>query len=89
MHHLEINLRFNQSNNLTNLLTYLSLLKVFTPPLSLFLYQDMRSPRFSYNKEEQSKLEIVETLTKCTFPLSNDLVSKGVSFNMCLMFVPC
>ncbi|XP_053485016.1 myotubularin-related protein 1a isoform X3 [Ictalurus furcatus] len=35
--------------------------------------KDMRSPRFAYKKEEQSKLEIVETLTKCAFPLSNDL----------------
>ncbi|XP_060791935.1 myotubularin-related protein 1a isoform X2 [Neoarius graeffei] len=35
--------------------------------------KDMRSPRFAYNKDEQSKLEIGETLTKCTFPLSNDL----------------
>ncbi|XP_026791826.3 myotubularin-related protein 1a isoform X3 [Pangasianodon hypophthalmus] len=35
--------------------------------------KDMRSPRFAYKKEEQSKLEIVETLTKCAFPLFNDL----------------
>ncbi|XP_058250163.1 myotubularin-related protein 1a isoform X1 [Hemibagrus wyckioides] len=35
--------------------------------------KDMRSPRFAYKKEEQSNLEIVETLTKCTFPLSKDL----------------
>lgn len=42
----------------------------------------MRSPRFAYKKEEQSNLEIVETLTKCTFPLSKDLVSKSVSVNM-------
>ncbi|XP_026990157.1 myotubularin-related protein 1a isoform X3 [Tachysurus fulvidraco] len=35
--------------------------------------KDMRSPRFAYKKEEQGKMEIVETLTKCTFPLSNDL----------------
>ncbi|KAF7706371.1 hypothetical protein HF521_019625 [Silurus meridionalis] len=35
--------------------------------------KDMRNPRFAYKKEEQSNLEIVETLTKCTFPLSNDL----------------
>ncbi|KAK3567713.1 hypothetical protein QTP86_022674, partial [Hemibagrus guttatus] len=34
---------------------------------------DMRSPRFAYKKEEQNKQEIVETLTKCTFPLSKDL----------------
>ncbi|XP_051506827.1 myotubularin-related protein 1-like isoform X2 [Myxocyprinus asiaticus] len=35
--------------------------------------KDMRSPRFAYKKEEQSKLEIMETLTKHAFPLSNDL----------------
>uniref|UniRef100_A0A8C9SDW2 phosphatidylinositol-3,5-bisphosphate 3-phosphatase n=1 Tax=Scleropages formosus TaxID=113540 RepID=A0A8C9SDW2_SCLFO len=35
--------------------------------------KDMRNPRFAY-KEEQSKLEIFETLTKYAFPLSNDLV---------------
>uniref|UniRef100_A0A8C9S737 phosphatidylinositol-3,5-bisphosphate 3-phosphatase n=1 Tax=Scleropages formosus TaxID=113540 RepID=A0A8C9S737_SCLFO len=34
--------------------------------------KDMRNPRFAY-KEEQSKLEIFETLTKYAFPLSNDL----------------
>lgn len=42
----------------------------------------MRNPRFAYKKEEQSKVEIVETLTKCTFPLSNDQVRQNVSFNM-------
>ncbi|KAM9501380.1 myotubularin-related protein 1a isoform 2-T2 [Clarias gariepinus] len=35
--------------------------------------KDIRSPRFAYKKEEQSNVEIVETLTKCAFPLSNDL----------------
>ncbi|XP_036417299.1 myotubularin-related protein 1a isoform X1 [Colossoma macropomum] len=35
--------------------------------------KDMRSPRFAYKTEEQCKLEIVETLTKYAFPLSNDL----------------
>ncbi|MBN3301230.1 MTMR1 protein, partial [Amia calva] len=35
--------------------------------------KDMRNPRFAYKKEEQSKLEIFETLTKHAFPLSNDL----------------
>ncbi|KAJ8254843.1 hypothetical protein GJAV_G00197950 [Gymnothorax javanicus] len=35
--------------------------------------KDMRSPRFAYKKEEQSKLEIFEMLTKHAFPLSNDL----------------
>ncbi|TSL34627.1 Myotubularin-related protein 1 [Bagarius yarrelli] len=35
--------------------------------------KDMRSHRFAYKKEEQSKLDIVEMLTKCTFPLSNGL----------------
>ncbi|KAL4604755.1 myotubularin-related protein 1 isoform X1 [Arapaima gigas] len=34
--------------------------------------KDMRNPRFAY-KEEQSKLEIFETLTKHAFPLSNNL----------------
>ncbi|XP_051564332.1 myotubularin-related protein 1-like isoform X1 [Myxocyprinus asiaticus] len=35
--------------------------------------KDMRSPRFAHKKEEQSKLEILDTLTKHAFPLSNDL----------------
>ncbi|XP_061089755.1 myotubularin-related protein 1a isoform X2 [Conger conger] len=35
--------------------------------------KDMRNPRFAYKKEEQSKLEIFEMLTKHAFPLSNDL----------------
>ncbi|XP_062850244.1 myotubularin-related protein 1a isoform X2 [Trichomycterus rosablanca] len=35
--------------------------------------KDMRSLRFAYKKEEQNKLETVETLSKCTFPLHNDL----------------
>ncbi|XP_056602070.1 myotubularin-related protein 1a isoform X1 [Triplophysa dalaica] len=35
--------------------------------------KDMRSPRFAYKNEEQSKLEILETLTKYAFPLSNGL----------------
>ncbi|KAG2464028.1 MTMR1 protein, partial [Polypterus senegalus] len=34
---------------------------------------DMRNPRFAYKQEEQSKLEIFETLTKHAFPISNDL----------------
>lgn len=42
---------------------------------SLLVSQDMRNPRFAYKKEEQSKLEIFEMLTKHAFPLSNDLVS--------------
>ncbi|XP_036403440.1 myotubularin-related protein 1a isoform X2 [Megalops cyprinoides] len=35
--------------------------------------KDMRNPRFAYKTEEQSKLEILEMLTKHAFPLSNDL----------------
>ncbi|XP_039622489.1 myotubularin-related protein 1a isoform X3 [Polypterus senegalus] len=35
--------------------------------------KDMRNPRFAYKQEEQSKLEIFETLTKHAFPISNDL----------------
>lgn len=46
----------------------------------------MRSSRFAYKKEEQGKMEIVEMLTKCTFPLSNDLVSKCVIVNMLFLF---
>lgn len=55
-------------------------LRALNSELSLFLCQDMRSPRFAYKKQEQSKLEIVETLTKFAFPLSNDMVSHGISF---------
>ncbi|XP_066537502.1 myotubularin-related protein 1a isoform X3 [Hoplias malabaricus] len=35
--------------------------------------KDMRNLRFAYKNEEQYKLEILETLTKYAFPLSNDL----------------
>ncbi|KAL0969988.1 hypothetical protein UPYG_G00235630 [Umbra pygmaea] len=35
--------------------------------------KDMRSPRFAYKTEDASQPEIVEVLTKHTFPLSNDL----------------
>ncbi|XP_064796221.1 myotubularin-related protein 1-like isoform X1 [Oncorhynchus masou masou] len=35
--------------------------------------KDMRSPRFAYKKEDASQPEIVEVLTKHTFPLSNGL----------------
>uniref|UniRef100_A0A4W4H0L0 phosphatidylinositol-3,5-bisphosphate 3-phosphatase n=1 Tax=Electrophorus electricus TaxID=8005 RepID=A0A4W4H0L0_ELEEL len=34
---------------------------------------DLRNPRFAYKKQEQSKLEILEMLSKYAFPLSHDL----------------
>ncbi|XP_042561526.1 myotubularin-related protein 1-like, partial [Clupea harengus] len=35
--------------------------------------KDLRHPRFAYKKEEQSKLQILEMLTRYAFPLSHDL----------------
>ncbi|XP_063059680.1 myotubularin-related protein 1b isoform X2 [Engraulis encrasicolus] len=35
--------------------------------------KDLRNPRFAYKKEEQSKLQILEMLTRFAFPLSHDL----------------
>uniref|UniRef100_A0A4W4FGZ6 phosphatidylinositol-3,5-bisphosphate 3-phosphatase n=1 Tax=Electrophorus electricus TaxID=8005 RepID=A0A4W4FGZ6_ELEEL len=35
--------------------------------------KDLRNPRFAYKKQEQSKLEILEMLSKYAFPLSHDL----------------
>uniref|UniRef100_A0A3B4DY39 phosphatidylinositol-3,5-bisphosphate 3-phosphatase n=1 Tax=Pygocentrus nattereri TaxID=42514 RepID=A0A3B4DY39_PYGNA len=35
--------------------------------------KDLRNPRFAYKKQEQSKLEILEVLSKYAFPLSHDL----------------
>ncbi|XP_062868259.1 myotubularin-related protein 1b isoform X2 [Trichomycterus rosablanca] len=35
--------------------------------------KDLRNPRFAYKKQEQSKLEIFEMLSKYAFPLSHDL----------------
>ncbi|XP_076130407.1 myotubularin-related protein 1b [Alosa pseudoharengus] len=35
--------------------------------------KDLRNPRFAYKKEEQSKLQILEMLTRYAFPLSHDL----------------
>uniref|UniRef100_A0AAY5EH62 Myotubularin related protein 1b n=1 Tax=Electrophorus electricus TaxID=8005 RepID=A0AAY5EH62_ELEEL len=39
----------------------------------LFHFKDLRNPRFAYKKQEQSKLEILEMLSKYAFPLSHDL----------------
>ena len=50
--------------------------------LSLYLHQDMRSPRFAYKKEDASQPEIVEVLTKHTFPLSNGLVRRNMGCDL-------
>lgn len=38
------------------------------------MFKDLRNLRFAYKKQEQSKLEIFEVLSKNAFPLSDDLV---------------
>ncbi|KAK1787342.1 hypothetical protein P4O66_002840 [Electrophorus voltai] len=47
--------------------------KLYFKSLARVGRNDLRNPRFAYKKQEQSKLEILEMLSKYAFPLSHDL----------------
>lgn len=78
---------FFHSSLALSLFLFLSLLLfilLHTPLIPVFP-QDLRNPRFAYKKEGQSNLEVFETLSKYTFPLSHNLVRLYENTQMCAL----